>query len=204
MDRSNDEASVTLPHTAPDALGGADLGHALERWAADAAVDEAVRRRIRERWMNVQSEESATMTGTLVDLAERGATVVLAVAGHRIRGELAGIGGDFVAVRVGPSGRSGHDALVRTGAIDVVHAEPGHVRVRGDRSAGLLDVTLDAVVGPVAAERPSVLVRTTGGADVRGELRSSGSDVLTLRVGGDPPSTAWVPLASVTVVAIGV
>lgn len=137
------------------------------------------------------------MVGTLVDLAERNRPVVIDVGGHRVRGVLAGIGGDFVAVRTD----RGKQVLVRTGAIDVIRSEPGGVEVRGDRST-LVDVTLDAVLGPVAADRPEVLVRTNGGADVRGELRSAGTDVVRIRVAGDPPTPVWVPIASVAMLVL--
>ena len=206
MERSRDDGVPSgptpgLPRVAPGVVDGRRFGRALERWAADAAVDEAARSRLRERWLRVQSEESASVLGTLVDLAERGAPVTLDVAGQRARGRVVGVGGDFVALRAGGSDGGDHDVLVRLRAIDVVRVEPGGVAVRGDRSK-LLEVTLDAVVGPLAAERPEVLVRTWGGAAVRGELRSAGTDVLAVRVDGDPPSPTWVPLWSVTMLRI--
>lgn len=179
-------------------LGGTDaLARSLERWAADARVDEAARQRSRRRWLRVQAEEEASLVGALVDLAERGRPVSLDVGSHRLRGRVVGIGGDFLALR---SDR-GQDVLVRTAAVEVVRADPGARAVVGDRAA-LLAVSLDAVVGPLAAERPDVLVRTRSGTVVRGELRSAGTDVLRLRTEGAPPAPVWVPLDAVDVLVI--
>lgn len=179
-------------------LGGDDpLGRRLARWAADAMVDEAARQRARARWLRIQAEEEATVAGTLLDLAERRRPVVLDIGTHRVRGVLAGVGADFVALR----DDRGQQVLVRISAIDVVRAEPGGDDVRGDRATGV-DVGLDAVMGPLAAERPDVLVRTTTGVLVRGRLTRAGIDVLRLRVDGDPPAPTWVPLAAVAMVVV--
>ena len=179
-------------------LGGDDaLGRSLERWAADARVDEAARTRVRARWLRIQAEEEASLVGTLVDLAERGRPVGLDVGDHRLRGVLRGIGGDFIALRTD----QGQQVLARIAAIDAVRTEPGGIDVRGDRSP-LLDLELAGVLAPVAADRPSVLVRTTSGVLVRGELRSSGTDVIRLRVDGDPPTPSWVPIDKIAVLVI--
>ena len=179
-------------------LGGGDgLGRALERWVADALVDDAAQRRVRERWMQIQAEEEASFAGTLLDLAERHRPVTLDVGDQRLRGAIAGIGADFVVLRTD----RGQHVIVRTDAIDAVRGEPGGVDVRGDRSAAL-DVTLAGVIGPIGADRPDVLVRTRSGVIVRGQLRSAGTDVLRLRVEGDPPTPTWVPLEQVAVLVV--
>lgn len=183
---------------AGEVLGGASaLADALERWAADAAVDEAARRRARERWLQVQAEEEASLAGTLLDLAERGRTVGLEVGDHRLRGRIVGLGADFVALR---SDR-GQDVLVRTAAVEVVRGEPGERPVTGDRTA-VVDTGLAGVLGPLAAERPEVLVRTAGGAVLRGELRSAGLDVIRLRIAGEPPTPAWVSIDAVSTLVL--
>lgn len=187
-----------LASAAGGLLGGTDaLTRSLERWAADAMVDEAARARTRQRWLRIQAEEEASTLGALLDLGERQHPVALDVGGHRVRGALAGIGADFVALR----SDLGQHVLVRTDAIDVIRAEPGDRGVVGDRAV-LVEVTLAAVVGPLAAERPEVLVRTRSGQGVRGELRSAGTDVVRLRADGDPPAPVWVPLAAIDVLVI--
>lgn len=196
----HDDDTVTprLVDAASGVLGGGDgLARSLERWAADAVVDEAARRRARQRWLRLQAEEEASLVGTLVDLAERGRPVTLDVGGQRLRGRVVGIGSDFLALR---SDR-GQQVLVRTAAVEAVRAEPGERTVVGDR-ATLVDVALDAVVGPLAGDRPDVLVRTRSGMAVRGQLRSAGADVLRLRAEGDPASPVWVPLAGVDVLVL--
>jgi hypothetical protein len=174
-------------------LGGEGaLSRALERWAADAAVDEAARQRARQRWLRVQAEEEATVAGVLLDLAERGATVCLDIGPHRLRGRIVGLGDDFVAAR----SETDQEVLVPSDAIEVVRSEPGAPDVVGDRAA-LLDVTLADVLVPLAAERPEVAIRTRSGTVVRGELRSAGTDVARLRVPGEPPTSAWVPVMAI-------
>ena len=198
MDHHTPDLADAAAAAAGGVLGGTDgFARALERWAADAAVDEAARQRARERWLRIQAEEEASLAGTLLDLAERGRPVVLEVGAHRVRGRLAGLGADFVAVR---SDRD-QGVLARTSAIDVVRAEPGARAVVGDRTA-VVDAGLAGVLAPLAAERPEVLVRTRGAAVVRGELRSAGLDVVQLRVGGDPPTPAWVPVGAIEVLVL--
>ena len=193
-----DDSRLPTPETARGVLGGDDgFARALERWAADAVVDEAARQRARQRWLRTQAEEEASFVGTLLDLAERGRSVTLEVGAHRVRGRIVGIGGDFVALR---SERDQH-VLLRTGVVEVVRAEPGAPAVTGDRTT-VLEVGLAGVLGPLAAERPDVLVRTTSGAAVRGELRSAGVDVVHLRLPGDPPTPAWLPIDALAVVVL--
>ena len=199
MDRSSDQGwSDDLSQAAPGVLGGTgDLDRSLERWAADALVDEAVRRRTRERWLRIQAEEDASFAGTLVDLAEHGRPAVLDVAGERLRGRLVGVGADFVAVRTDRR----QDVLVPFDAIEAVRREPGASDVRGDRSS-TVDVALHSVLGPIAADRPDVVVRTRHGTALRGQLRSAGTDVLRLRLDVEPPTPTWIPLTAVALIVL--
>jgi hypothetical protein len=72
----------------------------IDRWVAEGRVDEAARRRARERWLRHQAEEDATVAGVLADVAERGAPVTVhARGGRRHRGEVRALGRDFVAIR---------------------------------------------------------------------------------------------------------
>lgn len=179
-------------------LGGSGgFAAALERWAADAAVDEAARQRARQRWLQVQAEEEASLAGTLLDLAEHGRPVGLDVGEYRLRGRIVGLGADFVAVR----SERGQDLLVRMAAVEVVRGDPGEHPVTGDRTT-VVDAGLTGVLAALAADRLSVLVRTASGTVVRGELRSAGLDVVRLRVAGDPPAPAWVPTDAVAVVVL--
>lgn len=194
MEPTNDPV---LPSAEGLLTGDDPLGRALSRWAADAAVDEAARRRTRERWLRLQAEEESTLAGTLVDLAERRRPVVLDVGEQRLRGTVAGVGADFVAMR---SDR-GQQMLVRTAAIDVLRSEPGGVDVRGDRTV-TVDVGFDALFGPLSADRPDVLVRTMAGVAVRGRLTRASIDVVRLRVDGDPPVPTWIPIAAIALLVL--
>lgn len=199
MDRSTEHpVPGGLPRAAPGVLGGSTT--ALERWAADAAVDEAARSRTRARWLRIQSEESASFAGTLLDLAERSDPVVVDAGGQQVQGPVVGIGGDFVVVRTPMGGRTA-DVLVRLDAVDVVRAAPGAVEVRGDRAV-LLDVQLGSVLGPMAADRPIVVVRTVQGVSVRGELRTAGTDVIRVLAEGDPPTPAWLRVEAVATLTL--
>ena len=181
-------------------LGGTDeLARSLERWAAEAMVDEAARQRTRQRWLRLQAEEEASLLGALVDLAERGRPRGARRAATSACGaRSSAIGADFLAVR---SDR-GQDVLVRTGAVDVVPGRAGRAR-RGRRSGrARRGHPRCASLGPLAAERPEVVVRTRAGQVVRGELRSAGTDVVRLRADGDPPSPVWVPLAAIDLLVV--
>lgn len=193
MHHDRDDDHARLVGAAGGVLGGGDgFALALERWAADVAVDDAARQRARQRWLRIQAEESTSLAGTLLDLAEHGRPVGLDVGHQLVRGRIVGLGVDFLAVR---SDRDQH-VLVRTAAVEVVRSEPGGPAVTGDRTA-VVDVGLAGVLGPVAAERPEALVRTGTGTVVRGELRAAGLDVIQLRVPGEPPTPAWVPIAAI-------
>jgi len=65
------------PQRTPAGVFGGDLAARLERWAAEARVDEAARRRSRERWLRRQAEEDATVAGVLADLLEAGRPVTV-------------------------------------------------------------------------------------------------------------------------------
>src|SRR5262245_6119327 len=90
------------PQRTPAGVLGGDLAARLDRWVAEARVDEAARRRSRERWLRRQAEEESTVAGVLVDLLERGRPVTVHTRqGRRHHGEVRALGADFVAVATG-------------------------------------------------------------------------------------------------------
>ncbi len=145
-----------------------DQGRTGERTAA----------RSRERALRRAAEEGATLAGLLVDLVERGSSVVMhTVTGRRHSGTLVALGTDYCVVHTA-SGADPHlrlDALasVRPGR-DQRHAPPA-----GDRRP-VLDRLLVEVLGRLVDERPRLVLVSRGGAQVAGELRSVGADVVTL------------------------
>jgi hypothetical protein len=175
-------------------LGGPDLLGRLAAWAAAAAADEAIAARSRERWLVTAAGEDATFAGVLLDLAERGAPVVVAGAHRRRhRGVIAGVGADFVVVR----GADGTQVLLTHTGIASLRPEPRAAPAAGDRPV-LVDVGFAEALAALAGERPRVLAVTTVDADgVAGELRSVGRDVAVLRLDGSTRATVYVPLATV-------
>lgn len=199
MDRTNENPLPPATFRgAADALGGPDtFARSLAQWAADAAVDEAAVERARARWMRLAADEEASMLGTLVNLAEAGRTVALDVGRQRLRGTIVGLGADFIALR----SDQGQLVLVRTTSIAVVQAEPGSGDVRGDRSPRL-DTTLVGVLGPLAADRPDIVVRTAADGVVRGVLRRAGHDVIGVRPDSDHPTPIWIAIDAIDVVVV--
>jgi hypothetical protein len=172
----------------------------LDRWVADARVDAAALERSRERWLREVAEQEATLAGVLADLAERREPVTLRTsAGRRHHGQVHVIGADFVAMQ--PA--SGTDVLVALTAVVGVRTAPTTKAALGDRVVGT-DLRLADVLGELAADRERVQLVTRVGDDaVAGVLRSVGHDVVVVRVEGDPPSAAYVPIAAIGEVSIG-
>lgn len=179
-------------------IGGPDLTDSLLRWSAEARVDEAVRARSREQWLRRQAAEGTSFVGVLADLAERGRPVVVhSSTGRRHTAQIRAIGVDFVAL----STATGVDVLIRLGAIVAVRSQPGEAPAMSGRTPQVQLHFLEAVAA-VAEERARVLVGTATTDSFTGELRSVGSDVLTLRIDGDRDATAYVPLDAVLELAV--
>ena len=181
-------------------VGQPSLSARLDAWVADARVDGSADARAREHWLHRAASADATFAGVLIDLAERRARVALGIAGgRRHHGIIEVLGADFVSLRVA------HDAEVlvplrAVGTLRTLH--------QADPSAGERVVTttlsLVEVLAGLADERAHALILTAAGSDaVRGELRSVGQDVVTLRTDADPPAIAYVLADAITEVALG-
>jgi hypothetical protein len=181
-------------------LLGEGLDARIDRWAADARVDEAARLRARERWLRRQAQEEGTLVGVLADIAERGAPVAVHVrGGRRHRGEVRAVGVDFAALR---SARA--DVIVALAAVTSVRTLPGAAPTIGDRPVATSRRLVD-VLGELAAERATVVLAMAGGNDrVAGALRSVGEDVVVVRVAEDGRAgvTAYVPIAAIDEVVV--
>lgn len=175
----------------------------LERWAADARAREAADARVRERWLRAQAEEEASLAGVLLALAERGETVVLTtVAGRRHRGVVTGVGVDFAALEAA----GGLTTLLVLGGLGDARVVEAGTRARAaaapattERRPGALGVRLADVLAQAAGQRPRVAVQA-GAASVVGDLRSVGTDVVTVRTDGEA-GVVYVALASVSEVS---
>jgi hypothetical protein len=177
---------------------GEGLDARIDRWAADARVDEAARRRARERWLRHQAEEEGSLAGVLADVAERGVPVAVHVRGGRQhRGEVRAVGADFVALRSGAT-----DVIIAITAVTSVRTRPGEASTLGDRSITSSLRLVDVLAG-LAAERAAVLLVMAGGDDaVAGVLGSVGRDVVGVRVADAPAVTAYVPIGAIVEVVL--
>jgi hypothetical protein len=163
------------------------------RWAADQRVGQAATARSRERWLRQQAAETATMVGTLVDLAEEGADVAVVVGARTVTGRLTGVGRDGFVVAE-PSGAATVVPLARLGALRVAGRRSGTGEASGERrAAGEWRVT-DALAA-LAADRSQVRLGLTGGETMTGTVLSVGEDVMTLQLPADG-LRAHVALAS--------
>jgi hypothetical protein len=179
-------------------LLGDGLAARIDRWAADARVDEAARLRARERWLRQQAEEEGSLAGVLADIAERGASVALHVrGGRRHRGEVAALGSNFVALR-----SAGADVIVALHAVTSVRTLPGEASTIGDRSVGTSHRLVDVLAG-LAAERAAVVLVLADRAEaVAGVVRWVGQDVVGVRVAGGAAVSAYVPVGAIVEVVV--
>jgi hypothetical protein len=175
---------------------GDDLTGDLSRWLAEARVDEAAASRARQRWLRQQAGEEATLAGVLLDLAERGAPVLVEVAGgRRHRATVEAVAEDFCALRTDQG-----EVLVTYAGIAAVAPLDTDDLPAGDRPRAL-DMTFAEALLVLAAERPRVLVVGRDGTSRSGELRSVGRDVAVLRREGDPRHL-YLPLGSIAEVRV--
>jgi hypothetical protein len=173
---------------------GEELVAAFARWAAQDRARSAATDRARQRSLGDQALSTATWTGILVDLAERGAGVTVSLGGNRCTGWIVGVGRDFCVVEQAVRRRP---ALIPLSAISYVSADqPGGAMPSGDRPTGL-DLSMAAALAALAEERVPVALRV-GGDEVEGEVIGVGEDVVTLRANAPAGRLVHVPLAAVT------
>ncbi len=173
----------------PIRLSPGDPLAALARWVAEGSADQAARSRARQRWLERQAEEEATLIGSIIDLAERGrAVTVTTTAGSRHTGAVVAVGSDFAIVREPRLG----DIVIRHDAIALLRPSPGDNIPTGDRPLDINLALADALV-ELSAERPRVLI-ATGGEELTGELRSAGYNVMTLQLHNSRRDTIHVAI----------
>jgi hypothetical protein len=168
----------------------------LDRWVADAHVDEAVAQRRRTAWLRRQADEDATLGGVLRELGERGRPVVVhAITGRRHRGLLTTVGDDLIVLRT----VRGVRVIVMLGAVISVRAHAEGTPVTDERTEVAGDVTggatLTSTLVGLAGERTSVVVTAVNGDTTSGEVIAVGRDMLTLQLEG--AGLAYVAFASV-------
>jgi hypothetical protein len=193
-----DEPRRAVPPAA-GLLGGPDLAARLERWVADARSTDAAAARVRERWLRLQADESATFGGVLMDLAERGTPVVIhGRAARRHRGSISAVALDFCALRTSGA----RDVLLSFTGIGSVRPDSRSPDPIGDRVVRA-EIGLAEMLSVLAADRPRVLILTAADANgVAGELRSVGRDVVTVRLDGEPRAAAYVAISAIAEVSL--
>ena len=178
------------PRDPDDPLAG------LTRWLAEGRVDAAAAERARQRWLERQAGEEATLAGVLLDLGERGRPVTVTTAGgHRVTGSLTVVGADFCAVRDDRG-----QVVVPHRSMASVRPAPGDPPADGERPGGL-ELVLAEALAELAVDRPLVAV-ATGADEHRGTLRAVGFDVLTLMLDGPTRGAVHVPIGVVDVLIV--
>ena len=168
------------PPRTPVQISGSDPLGALHAWIAEGQVDDAARARTRQRWLERQAAEEASLVGVLLDLAERNRPVSITTrADHRLTGPVVAVGADFGVVRDHRLG----DAIVPTRAIALVRPSPGDDLPTGDRPVDMVLAFGDALM-ELAPDRPECIV-AVGTEQLRGDLRSVSPDVAVLALDGD-------------------
>jgi hypothetical protein len=168
------------------------LDDLLQRLLDESRADSGRDARRRRRMLQALAEETATLRGTLIDLAERETGVIVrTLDGRNHRGRIRVVGSDFVVVATDAG-----DTWVPLVALELVRLAPG-VRAgsaTGDRS--VLDLELGEALGRVAPNHPEVAVQTVSGEPLIGRLRSVGADVVTLELNGSARQPCYLRLAS--------
>ncbi len=166
----------------------------------DALLDRAVADRADAAMLHRVTVETATLAGTLRDLAEQRAGVTLGLAGDRlVQGSLLAITPDHVVVATAADQR----AHVRLADVVTVRPDPQQrvPAAQGRRTPGL-DGTLANLLSRWEADRPAIALALRGRPEtLRGRLVAVGEDVLTLEpdAGG---AAVYVPIEAVQVALV--
>jgi hypothetical protein len=150
----------------------------------------------RHRVVGTLAEESVSLHGAMLDLADRGTDALIRTTdGHTQHGTIRLVGIDFVIL-----GTDAGDTWVTATGIDSVRplVDQGRATVPGDRSG--VELELVDALARVASEQPRVAVRTSGGESILGALRAVGSDVLILDLEGLERPVCYVSLRSLLAV----
>lgn len=165
----------------------------------DARLADALAERSRDRSLRQRATDTASLAGTLRDLAERATPVVVAtVGGRRHRGQVRGVAADHVVLDT-PAGR----VHLRREVLATIRPQHGAAAppAQGERDA-VDDLLLGEVLARIVGERPTVVLGFDGATEsVRGRLDAVGEDVATVRVDGGG-ELVYVPIPSVTEVIV--
>jgi hypothetical protein len=160
----------------------------LVRLTDAARLADARREEGRRRLLAGIATESATLAGTLVDLAEAGAPVSLRARGGRVHaGAVVLVGGDFTVIESGAG-----QFWCRFSAVAAVRVAAGSAAAMGARVGA--DLQLHDALALLVDDRPRLAFDLVSGEVVAGALVAVGADVITVALdGGD---VLYVPSGS--------
>lgn len=160
-------------------------------------VREAGAARARRRWLETAAAEGATLAGVLLDLAERGATASVGIAGGGpVSAAVAGVGADVVVLDRG----HGSLVLVPLRAVTAVRPLDGPLPL-GDRPTPDGPSLVDLLAR--SGEREEVVaLRLADGTTVAGVVEVAGADVLRVRAEDPTLGTTYVSVASIGEAAV--
>ncbi len=191
------DGSPTRPPAPTVGVVGQEGG--WDRFAADARQQEAAASRAREGWLRRAVGDDATLSGTLLDLAERGAPVLLTLrSGRRHRVAVWRVAADCVAVRHD----DGRVSWIALSAIATVAGEPGGQPVPVGTRRAESDVTFFDVLSDLVADQAMVALFVADMTDaLRGRLVGGGRDVVRVATAGPTPEVV-VAVQAVSEVAL--
>lgn len=167
----------------------------------DARLAEAITARSEQRELTTRATETATLAGTLRDLAERHAGIgVTTASGRTYQGSAVGVAVDHLVMAT----RSGQQVFVRLDAIGTVRPDPDS---RAPLAQGERDPAQDLLLlercARWAEDRPAVALAVVGGADLlRGRLLAVAEDLVSVTLDGSR-TPVYVAAAAIEVVALG-
>lgn len=166
----------------------------------DQRLADAIAERAGQRDLTARATEMATMAGTLRDLAERHAGIIVTTtSGRAYQGSALGVSADHLVLATG----AGQRVFARLDAVSVVRPDP---TARAPLAQGERDPAQDVLLlercARWVADRPVVALAVTGAADLlRGRLLAVAEDLVTVALDGSR-SPVYVAADRIEVVAL--
>jgi hypothetical protein len=165
-----------------------------------ARLADAAASRVAQRDLTARATELATLAGTLHDLAEhRAGVVVTTTSGRTQHGSLAAVAVDHVGMIT----RAGQQVFLRTDAIAILRPDPSHRSAlpQGERGPAQDMLLLERCERWLQAP-PMLAIGPRGAAElVRGRLLSVAEDLLTIALEGTH-TTAHVAAHAIEMVVL--
>ena len=161
---ASDDASIEAVEAALVELG---------IWSAESRVRAEASSRSRERWILQQQMEDASMTGVLVELAEKQETLTIQTSSADHVGALVAVGPDLAVIE----DRRGATTLVEVPAIVSVEAPASQF---AETRSPALDLTFNQALRALASDLVPVRLYLRTGT-ISGRLSGAGEDVVVVQ-----------------------